>query len=67
MLALVSSLLAGYGMAGGRTRSWIHILGFAAAMTIAAYLILDLEYPRLGFIRVDAMDRMLVDVRESMK
>jgi hypothetical protein len=67
LLALVGSLLAGYGMAGGRTRSWIHILGFAAAMTISVYVILDLEYPRLGFIRVDAMDQVLVEVRQSMK
>jgi hypothetical protein len=29
LLALAGSLLAGYGMAGGQTRSWIHIVGFA--------------------------------------
>jgi hypothetical protein len=27
----------------------------------------DLEYPRLGLIRVDAVDQVLADLRESMK
>jgi hypothetical protein len=66
ILALACSLLAGYGMAGGKTRSWIHILSFAAILTFAVYVILDLEYPRLGFIRVSAVDQVLVDLRHSM-
>lgn len=66
-LGLASSLLAGYGMAGGRTRSWIHMIGFAATMSLAVYVILDVEFPRLGLIRVDDFDRLLVEVRASMK
>ncbi len=66
-LALVSSLLAGYGMAGGKTRSWLHMLGFAVAIAVTVYVILDIEYPRLGLIRVDAFDQVLVELRESMK
>jgi hypothetical protein len=66
-LSLVSSLLAGYGMAGGKARSWVHIVGFAATMALAVYVILDLEFPRLGLIRVDAFDQVLVDVRASMR
>jgi hypothetical protein len=66
-LALASSLLAGYGMAGGKTRSWIHMIGFAAIMAITAYVILDIEYPRLGLVRVDAFDQALVELRQSMK
>src|ERR1039458_5003195 len=65
ILALVCSLLAGYGMAG-KTRSWIHMLSFAAILTFAVYVILDLEYPRLGFIQVSAVDQVLVDLRHSM-
>src|SRR5712691_13459249 len=42
-LALVSALLAGYGMAGGTTRSWIHMLGVAAIMAVTVYVILDIE------------------------
>jgi hypothetical protein len=65
-LALAASLLAGYGMAGSKMRSWFHMLGFALAIATAVYVILDLEYPRLGLIRVDAFDQALVDLRESM-
>ena len=67
VLVLVSSLLAGYGMAGSRRRNWLHMLIFAAMMSIAIYVILDLEYPRFGLIRVDATDQVLVDLRQSMK
>jgi hypothetical protein len=65
-LALASSLLAGYGMAPGKARSWLHMIGFAVVMALAVYVILDLEFPRLGLIRVDAFDQLLVDLRQSM-
>lgn len=65
-LALVSALLAGYGMAGGRSRNWVHMVGLAAVMAFAVYVIIDLEFPRLGLIRVDAFDQALVDLRKTM-
>jgi hypothetical protein len=67
VLMLVSSLLAGHGMAEGRGWNWVHMAAFAATMALALYVILDLEFPRLGFIRLDAYDQVLVDVRESMR
>jgi hypothetical protein len=67
VLALAGALLAGYGMAGGKRRSWIHMLGFAIIMAVTVYVILDIEYPRLGLIRVDAFDQALMDLRQSMK
>jgi hypothetical protein len=67
VLTLASALLAGYGMAEGRSRSWAHMLGFAALFSITIYLILDLEYPRLGLVRVDAADQVLVELRASMR
>jgi hypothetical protein len=65
-LALAASLLAGYGMTGSTVRSRFHMLGFALVMATAIYVILDIEYPRLGLIRVDAFDQVLLDLRESM-
>ena len=67
ILALACSLLAGYGMAGGKLRSWAHMLGFSAILTLTFYVILDLEFPRIGLIRIDALDQLLVNVRASMK
>ena len=66
-LAFTSALLAGYGMAGSKYRRWLHSLCFAAAAAVAVYVILDLEYPRLGSIRIDAFDQAPRDLRESMK
>jgi hypothetical protein len=66
-LALASSLLVGYGMASSKARNWLHMLGLAFVMAVSVYVILDIEYPRLGFIRVDDFDQALVDLRESMK
>jgi hypothetical protein len=65
-LALAASLLAGYGMTGSKARCWFHMFGFAVVMAIAVYVILDIEYPRLGLIRVDDFDQALIDLRESM-
>ncbi len=66
-LAFAASLLAGYAMASSKSRGWLHMLGFAVAVAIAVYVILDVEYPRLGVIRVDAFDRALVELRDSME
>jgi len=65
-LALASGLLSGYQSAGEKVRDWIHHLGFAAIMAFTIYVILDLEYPRLGWIRIDAIDELLVNVRAGM-
>ena len=67
VLALMSSLLAGYGMAGSKTRSWMHILGFAIIMGATVYVIVDLEFPRLGFLRINTADQVMIDLRSSMK
>jgi hypothetical protein len=42
-LALAGALLAGTGMAAGRARHWLHIVGFAAVMALTAGL--DVELP----------------------
>ena len=66
LLVLLGSSLAGYGMGIGKSRNWFYTLTFALIMTFALYVILDFEFPRLGFIRIDAFDRVLVDLRQSM-
>ncbi|HEU4531986.1 MAG TPA: hypothetical protein VFR59_12410 [Steroidobacteraceae bacterium] len=66
VLVLAGSLLAGDGMAEGSKRSWLHVIGFALLMSFTVYVIFDIEYPRLGFIRVDAIDQLLVELRRSM-
>ena len=66
-LTLVCALLAGYEMGAGAGRRWLHVLMFASIFATTLYVIIDMEYPRLGFIQVTAMDRLLQDVRDSME
>jgi len=66
-LALAGSMLAGYSMAGGKTRSWTHMLALAAMLAVTVYVILDIEYPRLGLIQVNAFDQALADLRQTMQ
>jgi hypothetical protein len=40
---------------------------FSLIMATTVYVILDLEFPRLGIIRIDAFDQVLVELRQSMR
>jgi hypothetical protein len=65
-LALVSALLAGYHGAADRDHGWMHQVGFAAIVAFTVYVNIDLEFPRLGWIRLDAIDQVLVSTRAGM-
>ena len=65
-LGLICSLLAGYRMAIGHHRSWLHIFSFALITVVLIYVIIDVEYPRAGLIRLEAFDQALIDVRSGM-
>jgi hypothetical protein len=67
VLSLVGSLLVGYGISANRRRSWLHTIVFAGILTVTTYVIVDLEFPRLGLIRVDSADQVLVELRASMR
>jgi hypothetical protein len=68
LLTLICSLLVGYGLAGGKVFATnLHMIGFALMMTVTIYVILDLDNPRVGLIRLDYVDQALADVRAGMK
>jgi len=67
LLALASALIAGFGMGDTDKRPWLHTLVFGAALALTVYTIIDLEFPRVGIIRVDRYDQALVNLRKSMK
>jgi hypothetical protein len=67
MLALASAFVAGVGMAKSSLPNRLHVYGFSALLTLTLAVIADFEYPRIGLIRVDSLDRLLIDARESMK
>jgi hypothetical protein len=65
-LGLGCSLLAGFGMAAIAGPSWIHMVLFAGTLTLALYIVTDMEYPRLGLIRIESFDHFLADAYEQM-
>ena len=67
VLAVAAALLSGYQQCGEKDVDWLHKIGFALTVAITVYVILDIEYPRLGFVRIDAIDKVLIEVRAGMK
>jgi len=65
-LSLLCSLLAGFGMAKGRRRSLLHTIGFTLSTAAVVYIILEVEYPRFGLIRISDFDTVLTDLRAKM-
>ena len=63
-LAFASALLAGYQAC--TENDPMHRFGFALIISLTIYVILEIEYPRLGFVRLDAIDQLLVNVRAGM-
>lgn len=66
-LGLCSALLAGYGMAKSKSGNWLHAVAFAAVIGFSVFVIRDLEYPRLGLIRVTGADRTMTELRAKMQ
>jgi len=40
--------------------------GLEQLLSVTIYVILDLEYPRVGLLRLDATEQVLVELRQSM-
>jgi hypothetical protein len=66
VLGLLCSTLAGYRMAGS-PRSWLHAFSFALITVMIVYVILDLEFPRIGLFRLATADQAIVDVLQDMR
>jgi len=65
-LAVLSSFLAGYSTAKSKVSHSIHTLSYVAITAFTLYIIIDLEFPRLGMIRVDRFDQILIEVKDVM-
>lgn len=54
VLLLAGALLAGYEMAEGKKSSRLHMLIFPLILVTAVFVILDIEFPRVGLVRSPA-------------
>lgn len=66
IVIMAVALLAGFTMALSNARSWLHIVVFCLIFALTMYVIIDMEFPRFGLIRVDSFDKVLIDLRQSM-
>ena len=64
--AIASAMLVGYSATFSKESHWFHKLLFAICITGTIYTTLDLEYPRRGFIRAEAMDQHFVELLQSL-
>jgi hypothetical protein len=64
---LLASFLTGYSISAYGTRDWLSAIIFAIAVSCATYVTFDYEYPRIGLIRTDPVDQMLIEVLERME
>jgi hypothetical protein len=66
-VAVLAALLAGHGMSTAPQRNLMHAVLFAAVVATTFYLIVDFEYPRIGLLRLDAADQVLLELRDSLR
>jgi hypothetical protein len=66
-VALLSAYLVGDGMSESPVASRLHMVVYAAVLAIVVYVVIDLEFPRFGLIRLTEADRFLAEVRQSMR
>lgn len=67
MFGLGCSFVGGYGMGKNTQHRSIYHVVFAVMTAITVYVIIDIEYPRFGIIRVNAADQVLIELRASMQ
>lgn len=65
-LTLIGSFMSGYKMGFEQDRDWLVTVIFALLMSGAVFLILNLEYPRIGSVNLHDFDEELVNLRKVM-
>lgn len=65
--ALVCTLIAGYGIGMHAWRSVVHMVAFGLATSFSIWMILELEFPRRVFVRLDPTDQFMHELRSSIK
>jgi CDP-diglyceride synthetase len=65
-LAALGAFLIGYIAAENKQKRSVHIYSYVLLTALIIYIIINLEYPRVGFIRINYFDQILTDVRIDM-
>lgn len=66
-LPLICAVLAGFEASQLKSRYWLPMLLFALMASLTVMVIFDLDYPRIGLIRLDFHDQVLIDLQSRMQ
>jgi hypothetical protein len=69
MLAILSAacaFLSGMNMARAARINTLYVCAYAATMALTAWVIINIEFPRLGFVRIDTLDAFMHELRMKM-
>jgi hypothetical protein len=66
LMCLAGGVMSGFGTGPMKRRSLLHFLAFAGLTSLAVAVIVDLEFPRRGLIRVDHADDLLRELRVDL-
>jgi hypothetical protein len=66
LMSLLASFVAGHASGIGGNRSILHTALFVLAIAGAVYSIIEIEYPRLGFVTIHGADVLLIDLRPQL-
>lgn len=64
--AVIAGGLVGFGMAQHARPSATHLVLFAASLAVSLFVILDIEYPRTGFVTLHAEHQLFKDLEDSI-
>ncbi len=65
-LSTAGAFLIGYNSAKSKKNIPVHIACYVLFMAFTIYIVVNIEFPRAGFIRLNYFDRILLDVRDNM-
>jgi len=66
LLAFACAFFAGLGMSKNPRPNTLHIVAFGATLALTAYVIANIEVPRVGLTALRLFDSLLVEVRQHM-
>jgi hypothetical protein len=64
-LAMLSAFLAGYSTAKKEISHSLYVIAYVAITAFTLYVIINMEFPRVGLIRLDTFDNVLVQVKNQ--
>ena len=66
IISLFGALLVGYTLPVSKKRNLLYMITYALTISVLITLIVDMEFPRTGLIRVDSADKIILDLGNSM-